>query len=102
VESIKLTLTGSDFLFFIKLMQKKFWYVGPSYEGLFPVRYLVAFFGFMGFAFNYMLRVNFNFTIVSMVNFYANSSTANETSDCGFIENTINSTVTNEVTFFTQ
>ena len=34
-----------------------------------PVRWTVAFLAFIGFIFNYMLRVNINLTIVSMVNF---------------------------------
>lgn len=75
-------------------------FLGPlprSYEGFIPVRYLIAFFGFLGFTFNYMLRVNFNFTIVSMVNFYPDNSTSNSSSECGFQENNENSTVTNEV-----
>lgn len=33
------------------------------------VRWIVAFLAFVGFIFNYMLRVNINLTIVSMVNF---------------------------------
>lgn len=37
----------------------------------FPVRWGVAFLAFIGFIFNYMLRVNINVTIVAMVNFTA-------------------------------
>ena len=36
---------------------------------IFPVRWAVAILAFVGFIFNYMLRVNINITIVSMVNF---------------------------------
>ena len=36
-----------------------------------PVRWGVAFLAFIGFIFNYMLRVNINVTIVAMVNFTA-------------------------------
>jgi hypothetical protein len=34
-----------------------------------------------------MLRVNLNFTIVSMVNFVADNSSGNSSDDCGFIDN---------------
>ena len=36
---------------------------------IFPIRWAVAILAFVGFIFNYMLRVNINITIVSMVNF---------------------------------
>ncbi len=49
-----------------------------------PVRWIVAFLAFVGFIFNYMLRVNINLTIVAMVNF---TETENETAsiqECNF------------------
>ena len=51
-----------------------------------PVRWGVAFLAFIGFIFNYMLRVNINVTIVAMVNFTAFENDDNGTDDneCGF------------------
>ena len=65
-----------------------------------PIRYVVSFLGFLSFMFNYMLRVNINFTIVSMVNFDKNSSSENS-DECGFFgqENNTDSTTENEVRF---
>ena len=53
-----------------------------------PVRWGVAFLAFIGFIFNYMLRVNINVTIVAMVNFTAfeNNNDDNEDNECGFDE----------------
>ena len=54
-----------------------------------PVRWGVAFLAFIGFIFNYMLRVNINVTIVAMVNFTAFENDDNGTDDneCGFDNN---------------
>ena len=49
-----------------------------GHDGIVPTRYVVAFLGFVGFLFNYMLRVNINFTIVSMVNFESNDDALDE------------------------
>ena len=43
----------------------------PKRPSRLPVRWGVAFLAFIGFIFNYMLRVNINVTIVAMVNFTA-------------------------------
>ena len=47
-----------------------------------PVRWTVAFLAFIGFIFNYMLRVNINLTIVSMVNFTEVKNEGVETEEC--------------------
>lgn len=50
---------------------------------LVPVRWNVAILAFFGFIFNYMLRVNINLTIVSMVNFTQNSN-EEDSNECGY------------------
>ena len=57
-----------------------------GHDGIVPTRYVVAFLGFVGFLFNYMLRVNINFTIVSMVNFESNETSDDALDECGFFE----------------
>lgn len=56
---------------------------GSPLIGLCPVRWILAFLAFVGFIFNYMLRVNINFTIVSMVNFTVQSK-ENVSNECNF------------------
>jgi MFS family permease len=50
---------------------------------------MVAFLAFVGFIFNYMLRVNINLTIVSMVNY--TSSEDDVITECNFRQNDSNS-----------
>ena len=61
----------------------------PKRPSRLPVRWGVAFLAFIGFIFNYMLRVNINVTIVAMVNFTAFENDDNGTDDneCGFDNN---------------
>ncbi len=47
------------------------------------VRWVVAFLAFVGFIFNYMLRVNINLTIVSMVNYTQQNDDADVVNECG-------------------
>ena len=47
-----------------------------------PVRWTVALLAFVGFIFNYMLRVNINLTIVSMVNFTQPNDTSADVNEC--------------------
>jgi hypothetical protein len=63
---------------------------------------VIALLGFLGFTFNYMLRVNINFTIVSMVNYDTNSSNNDSLDGCGFIDDDESDTgsTRNDVTLF--
>lgn len=46
----------------------------------------MAFLAFVGFIFNYMLRVNINLTIVSMVNYTEVEDDSSETNECNVTE----------------
>ena len=50
------------------------------------MRWTVAFLAFIGFIFNYMLRVNINLTIVSMVNFTEVKDEGLDTNECNVDE----------------
>ena len=39
------------------------------FENGIPCRYIMTIMSFLGFVFNYMLRININITIVAMVNY---------------------------------
>ena len=51
-----------------------------------PVRWMVAVLAFFGFVFNYMLRVNINLTIVSMVNYTQDENDTDNINECNRVK----------------
>ena len=58
----------------------------PLGKTLLPVRWIVAVLAFFGFIFNYMLRVNINLTIVSMVNYTQDENDTDNINECNRVK----------------